>query len=737
MEINFYLVYNKIEGEFSMKKVNIKIFSKIKAALPSKQKRTKSKKEKGSKIKFTMDFKALSQIKIKGGLFRRLMVTFTLLSLLTLSVSALSIYTVTKQKVSADFEKSTTQILNQNMNYVSIIDTSIEELSTQLITNKDFTDSFDVIPDDTYEKYVLAKKLQDKILSLSGGGTSTFVKSIYLLNDDGLSIASDGGDVTSQEKIDAFKKTSDYKNAMDGGGKPVWSAVHENTFSLSHEKILSFMRVIKNPATLKPIGLLMINTDPDLFASSLKNAEIGKSGYMFITDNNGSILAHKDPLLAGKNVDKSLWSKVKDLKQATFTYKDGKSMYGVVNTYGLRNWKMIAVVENSELSSTANSIGLVSIPIILICLVLTMFFSLIITTGITTPINDIIGVAEKVSGGDFTLKTSKYSIHELNELSKNFNSMTENLKQMLSVTAGLTKDTTDSAAEILRLSTSINDSSKEVVAAVEEITIGSSKQTEETIGCAKVSDKFNGEITNAISSLNHVSSATENSIMVINQSSNIINNLSKTSENNSSAMSKVADTVSELSDNTQNILTILNKINGITKQTNLLALNASIEAARAGDAGKGFSVVANEIRKLAEQSQGASLEIEHIISEVNKSIEASLKISSDAKDLFKEELNQVNTTIESFDKIKTSISEISEAMKFSMKSINIIDEDKNLLYDSINSIAAISEENTAATEEVTATIQSQSESNTNMNSLSKGLNEKANGLIELINKFKF
>jgi len=356
---------------------------------------------------------------------------------------------------------------------------------------------------------------------------------------------------------------------------------------------------------------------------------------------------------------------------------------------------------------------------------------------ITYPIKDIILVAEKVSQGDFTVKTNKYKIHEINELSHNFNDMTENLKQMLSITAGLSKETTNSAVKILDLSNSINDSSKEVVAAVEEITLGSSKQTEETIDCAKISDKFNVEIINAITSLNIVSKATTTSINVINQSSNTINNLSKTSENNSGAMSKVSDTIVDLNENTKNILTILNKINNITKQTNLLALNASIEAARAGDAGKGFSVVANEIRKLAEQSQSASFEIENIISQVTTSIGASLEISKNAKELFKEELNQVSSTIKSFDDIRASISNISEAMEYTMKSINIIDEDKNYLYDSINSIAAISEENTAATEEVTATIQNQSNSNDLMNSLAEGLNDKSAGLIKLINKFKF
>ncbi|MCB2360301.1 methyl-accepting chemotaxis protein [Clostridium estertheticum] len=684
----------------------------------------------------------IKTFKIKGGLFKRLVLTFTILSLITLSISALLTYQVTKQKVSTDFENSTMQILNQNKNYIDVVDASLEELSMQVLSNKDITNSFNTITGDQYNKWQRIQKVQDSLNNLTSN--SKFIKSMYILRDNGLSVSSGGNvDVTNSDtntvKYSAFKTSEDYTNIIKSDGKSQWTNVQVDTFNTSPDnKNISLMRRLISTSSSESAPILKINVDPQVFSSSIKDAKIGKNGYMFIVDQKGQIIAHKDPTFLGKKVDSTIWSKIKSLKEGSFEYKQaGKNMYGVESSYDTRGWKIVAVVPKAELASTANSVGALSIPIIILCLIFTAILSVFTTRKITEPIYDIIEVTEKVSNGDFTVKTNKYAIHEINELSFNFNNMIKKLKEMLSLTAGLTKETTDSAAKILNLSNTITDSSKEVVIAVEEITSGSSKQTEETIGCSKISDDFNNEITSSIFSLGNVTNATKASIDIINEGTNIINNLSKTSENNSNAMTKVASTVETLNDNTKNILTILNKINDITKQTNLLALNASIEAARAGDAGKGFSVVANEIRKLADKSQSASSEIGTIVDQVNQSIGASLEISENAKKLFKEELVQVSSTITSFGKIKESISNISSAMEVSMNSINVIDESKNLLNDSINSIASISEANTAATEEVTATIQTQAESNNLMNSLAEGLNDKANELIKLINKFMF
>lgn len=170
------------------------------------------------------------------------------------------------------------------------------------------------------------------------------------------------------------------------------------------------------------------------------------------------------------------------------------------------------------------------------------------------------------------------------------------------------------------------------------------------------------------------------------------------------SVNETVDLIRELSKQSQQIGSILEAIDNITKQTNLLALNASIEAARAGESGRGFAVVADEIRKLAESSQKSTIEISKILGIVKEkaemasdkinTVQSSFQLSRNATEkvdyVFKQIIENTSLVVEK----SNTISELIE--KVQQRSINIADE--------VSSVASISEETAAATEEVTANV---------------------------------
>ncbi|WP_066892772.1 methyl-accepting chemotaxis protein [Clostridium nigeriense] len=185
----------------------------------------------------------------------------------------------------------------------------------------------------------------------------------------------------------------------------------------------------------------------------------------------------------------------------------------------------------------------------------------------------------------------------------------------------------------------------------------------------------------------------------------MIEDVAENSKNVKSKNSEVFIIARELKEKTSRVLMIIDIIRDISEKTNLLALNAAIESARAGEYGRGFSVVAEEIRKLAEQSKESSNEINNIIKDLENEVINVSKSINDVTDIINEEEKIVKNTTNGLHSLTDGLNNMEELVKNVTNKIVAIDVDNSKITDGITNVASISEETLANSQSTAATVE--------------------------------
>lgn len=210
-----------------------------------------------------------------------------------------------------------------------------------------------------------------------------------------------------------------------------------------------------------------------------------------------------------------------------------------------------------------------------------------------------------------------------------------------------------------------------------------------------------------------------------------------------SSSKTTSDIISEIITQVQETNTAITSINeavdlisSITGQTNLLALNASIEAARAGQAGKGFAVVAEEIKQLASQSSQGADAIKNIANNILEKSNESVALTARIKELTEEEQGNISQTKQSFDVLSSIINDNINGVRVISDKAKRLEELKKYIIDSVSELSAISEENAASNEEVTASVANIAESINKISEDTQTIRKVSADLTELMTYFK-
>ncbi|MES5865400.1 methyl-accepting chemotaxis protein [Bacillus cereus group sp. RP32] len=391
-------------------------------------------------------------------------------------------------------------------------------------------------------------------------------------------------------------------------------------------------------------------------------------------------------------------------------------------------------LQKNNTDSATNTMKLfVSISIIAIAIVI--FIGYIIKSAIKQPIVLLERDMEGVSAGNLTIRTSYKSNNELGSIVKSFNSMLDNLQQLIGQVKITTQEVISSTDGMLQDTKRASHISREVVQTISEV----DKKIEVQVTSIQESSSSMEEIATGVQTVAE-SSATVTEVAVttteqVNSGSEVIKQSILQMNSIHEVVEETSKVIERLVTRTQQIDKALDAITNIAEQTNLLALNASIEAARAGENGKGFAVVAAEVGNLAEQSKTSAYEINHLIQAIQKDTKDTVAAMQKGQQKASEGKETANKADQAFSSIMSAINKITSQIQ----EVSAATEEMSAGTEEVNaSMSSVSETATQVAKETTQTvqsIQSQAASIEEISNQSNKIKEKVEALSALVSKF--
>ncbi len=386
-------------------------------------------------------------------------------------------------------------------------------------------------------------------------------------------------------------------------------------------------------------------------------------------------------------------------------------------------------------NSGAQNTMIMFVSISILAILIIMLIGYIIKLTIRKPLALLQNDMEKVAAGDLTTRTPYKANNELGHIVQSFNSMLDNLQQLIANVKMTTQEVISSTEGVLQDTKRASNISAEVVQTVLEV----KTKIEGQVTSVQESSSSMEEITTGVQTVAE-SSAVVAEVAVttteqINIGSEVINHSILQMNSVHDVVEETSKVINKLVTRTQQIDTALAAITNIAEQTNLLALNAAIEAARAGENGKGFAVVAAEVRDLAEQSKESAKEVNHLIKSIQQDTQDTVNVMQKGQQKAvegKEAAYKANQTflsiMKDIDKITGQIQEVSAATE----EMSAGTEEVNASLSLVSETAADVKKETLQT---VKSIQSQAVSIEQISIQSNKMKEKVEELTELVSKF--
>ncbi|MGO1616816.1 MAG: methyl-accepting chemotaxis protein [Oceanisphaera sp.] len=371
----------------------------------------------------------------------------------------------------------------------------------------------------------------------------------------------------------------------------------------------------------KRVGAAGLGYDVSAVVDLIANYKLGENGFMFLVDQHGMVAVHPELSLTRQNVDSiEKYAPVNQLlnqQQSGFSFErtelEGEDVYLAVQDVRDTGLKLVAVLPSAEISGAINSVisssVWVSVALTAGFIALTVLFANSLSKSIRKVGDDLLSMSG--NGGDLTTRLDDSHDNELGHLAKGFNAIIGKIRELV--------------AEIKETETAMKSGIEQLAQLANDTFTSTDVQRGQTDQVATAITEMGQTVTEVSGIAHRTAEDTESAVQDTHSTNDNMALTAQTMQELNVVMTDIEKTIINFAEQAGDINSVVEVISGISEQTNLLALNAAIEAARAGEQGRGFAVVADEVRNLAQRTQESTLEIREQITQLQQTAEASTK----------------------------------------------------------------------------------------------------------------